>query len=531
MNTKNHQCWRLIVVAIVPIVLLPIFLANDSPLTRWLYVFSIMAVFWITEAIPFAITSLMPIGLLPMLGITSTADVCKFYGHETVFTFLASLIIASSEEAFSLRKRIALKILANVKGYHRRLHFVMMAATMFISMWMLNFYVVAIISEVCMAILEQFEVQGATELYKAKPIKEETGTLSRPSSITKCYLLGISYAATLGGCASLPGTPTNLVFKGIFETYFGSERKIYFLIFFLYSGPIVLLNTFLTWLWLQIVFMGLLRPKSDDAVALLVTEEVAIAIKEKVAQKYIEMGAFNAKEIRIAVIFVMFNLVLISRPYWAVGNVEIENATPMILFVILIFILPSRWNCCKCCNKSSDDNHQDTPFLEWTCVRRKVPWGLIFLLGAGVALASSLKELLINDKIHELIGQNIQLSPLAISFIVCVICQIFTEFLSNTAAANIVMPILAAFCMHKKFEGHAIDVMFPAALSLSMAFHSSIGTPGNAYVADLINIPAKELFYCGIGPTIITLLTCWSTFPTYGNYIYEQIKMPNGTAT
>ncbi|KAG4075636.1 hypothetical protein HA402_003461 [Bradysia odoriphaga] len=430
-----------------------------------------MAVFWTTEVIPLAITSLMPIGLFPMLGITvkvareiisistcisillnqSTADICKLYGHEAVFTFLASLIIASSKEAFSLRKRIALKILANVKG----------------------------------------------------------------------------------GCASLPGTPTNLVFKGIFEAYFSSERKIDFLIFFLYSGPIVLLNTFLTWIWLQIVFMGLLRPKSDDAVALLVTEEAAIAIKEYIAQKHIEMGEINAKEIRIAVVFVMFHLVLFSRPYWAVvlTKLEIENATPMILFVILIFILPTRWNCCKCCSKSSDDNHPDASFLEWTCIRRKVPWGLIFLLGAGVALASSLKELSIKDKIDQLIGENIQLSPLAISFIVCVICQIFTEFLSNTAAANIVLPVLAAFCMHKKFEGHAIDVMFPAALSLSMAFHSSIGTPGNAYVADLINIPAKELFYCGIGPSIITLLTCWSTFPTYGNYVYGHIKMPNGTAT
>lgn len=166
----------------------------------------------------------------------------------------------------------------------------------------------------------------------------------------------------------------------------------------------------------------------------------------------------------------------------------------------------------------------------WTCVRRKLPWGLIFLLGAGIALTNSGKELKIHIKTAELIGENVYLSPLATSFIVCLMCQIFTEFLTNTTAAVIVLPFIAAFCANNDIGGSAIDLMFPAALSLSMAFHSSIGTPGNAYVADLVNIPAKEIFYCGIGPSIITLLTYWSTVPTYGRYIYEQINIPNATA-
>lgn len=152
------------------------------------------------------------------------------------------------------------------------------------------------------------------------------------------------------------------------------------------------------------------------------------------------------------------------------------------------------------------------------------------MLGAGIALTNSGKELDISIKIENLIGKHIQLSQLATSVIVCLMCQIFTEFLSNTAAAIIVLPFLASFYVKSNIEGPATDLMFPAALSLSMSFHSSIGTPGNAYVAGLINIPAKEIFYCGIGPSIITLLSYSSTFPTYGRYIYEQIQIPNATA-
>lgn len=201
---------------------------------------------------------------------------------------------------------------------------------------------------------------------KAEQEEEQGDSLLRPSSITTCYLLGISYAATLGGCGSLLGTPTNLAFKGIFETYFPSEPEIDYLRFFLYCSPIVLFNTILTWLWLQFLLMGLLRPKSDDAAAVLMTEEVAITIKENINQKYIEMGGFSVKDVQVAILFVIFHLVLLSRPYWApilaesnnstMGTISaIKDASPTILFVILLFIMPSRWNCCKCCRKSSGE--------------------------------------------------------------------------------------------------------------------------------------------------------------------------------
>lgn len=170
-----------------------------------------------------------------------------------------------------------------------------------------------------------------------------------------------------------------------------------------------------------------------------------------------------------------------------------------------------------------DDPKDDSEaLLTWTYVRRKIPWGIVFILGAGIAIAESGKNLVTDDTFGKYIKDIQNVPPLGLLFVVCLVCQICTEFLSNVAAANIILPFLAELC--KKSEGKALYLMFPAALSISMAFHSSIGTPGNAYVAGLINISKKDLFYCGIGPSFITLLTYWSTFPTYGTFIYEELN-------
>lgn len=174
------------------------------------------------------------------------------------------------------------------------------------------------------------------------------------------YFLGITYAATFGGCGSLLGTPSNLAFKGIFATYFPSGPEIEFLHFFLYGAPIMLLNTLLTWLWLQFLYMGLFRPKSDDAVALLVTEEGAAAVKENIIFNYQSMGGITAAEIQVAILLAVFQFVLVLRSsHWAIDGWEefmpksaIKDASPTVIFVLLLFVIPSKWNCFKSCKTS-----------------------------------------------------------------------------------------------------------------------------------------------------------------------------------
>lgn len=149
----------------------------------------------------------------------------------------------------------------------------------------------------------------------------------------------------------------------------------------------------------------------------------------------------------------------------------------------------------------------------------------MFFLAAGIVIADGGKQfkMLKNWEIGTSIDIDLP-SFFGILFIVCLACQILTEFLTNVAAANIILPLLAELCT--KYEVNPLHLMLPASLSMSMAFHSSIGTPGNAYVAILVNIPKRVMIYCGIGPTIITLLTYWSTFPTYGVIFYGNHTIP-----
>lgn len=187
--------------------------------------------------------------------------------------------------------------------------------------------------------------QGTTTLFKAIETIDDN---LQPTRITMSYLLGISYAATLGGCGSLIGAPVNLSLKGIYETYFlkpEDESTIDFPRFLGYSAPIMLVNTLLTWLWLQILYMGLLRPKSEDAVALFVSDDDAASVKENILFSYRAMGKVSAAEIKVAALVVIFHLALLFRSVrWNFYSTpKIREASPTIIIVILLFIIPS--NC------------------------------------------------------------------------------------------------------------------------------------------------------------------------------------------
>lgn len=176
------------------------------------------------------------------------------------------------------------------------------------------------------------------------------------------YMLGITYAATLGGCATLL-TPVNLAFKGIYETYYlndTNDPRITYLTFFQYSASISLLNTLLTCLWLQILLMGLLRPKSKDALALCVSEDIADEVREDIRFNYATMGRITGAEIKVTFLLVVFHLALIFRaPYFMKNgweaisqNKQIGDASPTILIVVLLFVIPSEWKWCKCCRRN-----------------------------------------------------------------------------------------------------------------------------------------------------------------------------------
>jgi sodium-dependent dicarboxylate transporter 2/3/5 len=455
----------------------------------------LMAVWWITEAIPIPATALLPLVLFPLLGVLKANEVAMRYADQNIFLFMGGFFIAMAMQRWNLHKRFALYIVKYLGTSPHKIILGFMIASAFLSMWISNTATTMMIFPIGLAIIMHTE----TMLKKENP---KFDISKGKFNFGTALMLGIAYASSIGGIATLVGTPPNIVFVGIARSMFPQAPEIGFFDWFKIGIPLVIIFLPILWLYLTRIILPL-RLKKISGSRDVIDEDLHL------------LGKMQAGEKITLVVFILVALAWIFRkdiviglftiPGWSnlLGISEyVHDSTVAMVGALLLFIIPL--------------NFKKREFVlnwEWAL---KIPWGIILLFGGGFALAAGFQ----NSGLAKWIGNSLSFlggMPIIIMiFIVCLFITFLTEVTSNTATTTMMMPVLGSLAIAMGM--HPYLLMIPATISASCAFMLPVATPPNAIIfgSGYIRIPemAKAGFFLNlIGAAIITLLMYFLAIP------------------
>jgi len=465
-------------------------LKPGSPeVTNTLAVALLMAVWWVTEAIPIAVTALLPVALFPVLGIMDGKDVSMAYFNHLIFLFIGGFIVALAMEKWNLHRRIALKILIIFGISPGRILMGFMLATAFLSMWMSNTATAMMMVPIGLSIVQQLE----ENIGKAEMSRYSIG-----------LFLGIAYSASIGGIATLVGTPPNLSFARIFTILFPQGPEISFANWFIFALPITITMLIISWGLLYFTF----RPKL----------KWGNKTRDSFHDQYEKLGAFSFEERVILWLFISLAFLWIFRagisfdkftiPGWAsLFNIPefINDGTVAIIIAIILFVIPSK-------------NKKGERVMDWKTAN-KLPWHIVLLFGGGFALAGGFTESGLSIWFGEQLSWIAGIHPLFVIFCIALMMSFLTELTSNLATTEMILPIIAGIAV---FSGiNPLLIMVPATLAASLAFMLPVATPPNAIIFGtsrlrIIDMVKTGVFLNFIGILILTLFTYY-----YGTIVFD----------
>lgn len=537
--------WKTIFIVVYPLVLLPVFVLNNVAALRCLYVVLLMAGYWVFEALPLPVTSLIPMVLFPLMGVLDSDKVSLCYLKETNMMFVGGLIIALAVEHCNLHRRVALHVIKMVGCSPRKLNLGLVTVTMLVSMWISNTAATAMMIPIIEATLTELEEQGIGQMFETPFLDEKSEKnrdsshedeeqQKRPTKETMCYFMSTAYAACIGGNGCIIGSGTNLTFKGIYESRFAESPGVEFAKWLFLNVPMMLIMMYLTVIWLQFWYMGLFRPNSPDAKRIKVGVQSQHVAKKLIGRKLKEMGPMSFHEKAVGLLFLLSVILWFFRkPQFIVGWAElitehkVKDATAALIVVLLLFVIPSNPDFIYIFSKD-ENKRPKTPshaLLTWKVVQQKLPWGLIFLLGGGFALAEASKVSGMSELIADHLHGFATLPRFWVMVISCLFATLLTQFSSNVAVANVVLPVLAEMSLVAKI--HPMYLMMPAALSCSFSYCLPVSTPPMAIAAAPCNMRSKEMTKAGLGVVVISLATLFLLFPFLGNVIWDLSEFPD----
>lgn len=462
-----------------------------------------MSGFWITECIPLYITSLIPLIYLPAVQILPTIEVSKNYFKDTIIMFMAGIMMALLIEQSGLHMRIALMTLRIVGSSPRRIHLGMMIVCGFLSMWVSNSAATAMMCPILKGIFEELRSQGLEIYEKSDEVEQgkKKDEDKRPSKLVMGIYVSIAFSSSIGGSATIIGSPTNLVLKGQYDEKFqqyNPTEKIDFMTYMFYAFIPSWLILFLTYFFMELVYMGLWNKKSEVNKQITLVNENKSISKIKIKEKYNDLGPTTVHEASVIVLFIiLIILFFLKSPNGFTGwgdlfHVKVKNAVPASLIVALSFLLPTSYAFLRyCCGSKPLPEKPASSLSSWKYLQDNMPWGLIFLVGGGFALAAGSTKSGLDKTLSDRLNGLKSLEHPLILFICLVVALVATSFTANVAVANVILPILAEISIAVK--AHPLYLMFPVGIACSMAFHLPVSTPPNAIVCSFANIKTKDL--------------------------------------
>ena len=527
-----------------PVVFLCILIFLDldptNPLvTRMAAIIVLMAIWWITEAIPLAATALLPIVLFPLFGIMrgreiaagnridlslaqfkegfsasdfdiTFPDVAGQYMDWIILLFLGGFVIAIAVEKWNLHKRIALNILKIIGGQPHRLVLGFMIATAFLSMWLSNTATALMMMPMGMSLIllyEEINTEGIESGGKPEP---------RAENFALTLLLGIAYSASIGGVATLIGTPPNGVLVTQMSQLFPNAPEFAFVTWMTFALPMSLVFLFLSWFVLTYLIFPLpaITPFSGKSFIKQELKKLGpISLEEKRVRLVFFSAAFlwmTRKERLFGADFDVFgwshylDLCLVwfgSEPI----SYMIDDGTVSIAMALTLFMIPA-------------GNQIGGKLLDWEDAK-KIPWGILLLFGGGLAIAKGFSTsglgAYVADQLQVLLGDS---SPLSIVISTVTFITLLTEVASNTGTISLAVPIMASLA--QAIEVHPLLLLIPTTLAASCAFMLPVSTPPNAIVYGSGRVPILKMVTAGIFLDVLSVIILTVFVYTLGHFTF-----------
>lgn len=465
---------------------LAIFLFTDlepgnSKVTSTLAVALLMAIWWISEAIPLAVTALVPLVLFPALGVLDGKEVSEAYINHIIFIFIGGFVMALAMEKWNLHKRIALKLLVMIGVGPGRILLGFMIATAFLSMWISNTATAMMMIPIVISVVVSLE----ENMPRGDITRYATG-----------LFLAIAYSASVGGMATLVGSPTNLVCPRILTVLYPDAPDISFTAWMRFAMPVSLIMLVVVWALIYFIY----KPKQP-------WEKLD---KEHFRKAYRDLGRTTYEQRVVFILFLLLAGLWITRtgisfsrftiPGWSHLFPEpgfINDGTVAIFISVVLFIFPAR-------------DKKGSRIMDWGTAR-KLPWNIVLLFGGGFALALGFQTSGLSVWFGEQLLWTRGINPYLILLAVVALMSFLTELTSNVASTQMLLPVFASLAVSS--GNNPLLLMIPATLASSLAFMLPTATPPNAIIFGTnrirIGTMVKTGFFLNLAGILTVVLITW----------------------